>query len=535
MHRLFRFVRVATGVVEIVHRGTPWHCRYTHDYFRTQTHHIDVDATLKFWKNYLSELKATAGTRMQQEEDEKGRVLQATNQLRRLIDVAIRTQQSGGINPAFPKDSVQLVYDCWYTLDQPQERRAFLSVLTTYFGPDPPSISTAYELYSAAQAHAAASGDEAALDQIAEVRWQASAKKLHSACRPLWSHLLRPLSSLPRGIEMVMDMRAMALAAQRDGGAHRHAMKLLAVQLSESLSDWFSVGLLRTERITWAGSPGEMLEFVAGAEAVLQDKSIAGVKARCSAKGRRVYGLFHPLLPLRPLAVLNVALTRGPPESLQDILSHREAVSEEAADTAAFYSISSTQPGLAGIDIGNHLIKSAVTEIVTTLPSISKLVTLSPIPGFAGWLHSTLPSNSHPAKATLLDAITEADRTVLESVAGAPWEDALLKLIKNPKQYLQPAVCQPLQELLCKLCANYLLLQKRRSRALDPVANFHLRNGASVYRINFGADLSDAGLQRSFGMMVNYWYDVSNLDANNRRYTIDGHVAAHDQVVRMLQ
>lgn len=259
---------------------------------------------------------------------------------------------------------------------------------------------------------------------------------------------------------------------------------------------------------------------------------------------RRVFAWTHPSLPGEPLVALHVALCNDIASSINAILEHgvhNESLvgnKSKAPTVAVFYSISSMKPGLAGVDLGNNLIKRAAKELMFEIPSITSLATLSPIPGFAAWLNqelgrvpvqdsskgeSILLADEHRALESALGSFTSDGRALLrEALDGARWlqDTKLERAVKTP---------------LMRLCTHYLVNEKHRGRALDPVANFHLRNGAQIGRMNWRGDCSGGGLRQSHGIMVNYYYDLDKVDERNHRYTIEGQVDASEQVLVLLR
>ena len=215
---------------------------------------------------------------------------------------------------------------------------------------------------------------------------------------------------------------------------------------------------------------------------------------------RRCFAFFHPQLPDEPLIFVEVALTAAIPVSIQDILrTDRAPVEPGSATTAVFYSISNCQEGLRGIPFGGPLIKQVMDLLRRELPALKRAVTLSPLPGFARWLAA------QPEEAGLVAALGQQD-----------WHrDAALR--------------QPLTQA----AARYLLLAAGRDA--DPVARFHLGNGARVEQLDWLGDTSAKGLRQSHGMMVNYLYDPAHIDANCRDYAEQGTIAASKRVRQLAR
>jgi malonyl-CoA decarboxylase len=272
----------------------------------------------------------------------------------------------------------------------------------------------------------------------------------------------------------------------------------LEQDLRSLLASWFDIGFLELQRITWE-SPAALLEKLISYEAVHTIQSWADLKNRLEAD-RRCFAFFHPRMPHEPLIFVEVALVDGIAANVQKLLDeHAPLTDPGSADSAIFYSISNCQKGLAGISFGNFLIKRVADELKGELPKLRNFATLSPIPGFRKWL----------------------DRQ------GEDIEPRLAEILSNPEWHLDEALAKEAREPLSRLCAKYLLLEKdRRGRALDPVAHFHLSNGARVERLNWLGDTSPNGLRQSAGMMVNYLYKLADVEANHEAYTGEGRLAA---------
>ena len=219
------------------------------------------------------------------------------------------------------------------------------------------------------------------------------------------------------------------------------------------------------------------------------------------------FAFFHPALPDDPLVFVEVALTAGIPKAIGPLIDKtHEPTSENDLDTVAFYSISNCHPGLAGVSFGNFLIKQVVEEVGKRHPKTKRYVTLSPIPGFCQWLEK---------QQDRLDI----DLYELRSTARVEGVDA-------------PQVKQ--DEVLA-LCARYLVNERGpTNQAIDPVARFHLGNGASLHAIHWAADLSDNGLHQSAGLMVNYLYDLGSIEENHDAYFDQSEVAVSRLVAKHL-
>ncbi len=335
--------------------------------------------------------------------------------------------------------------------------------------------------------------------------------------------LLRQFNALPEGVKFLVDRRD-ELIALADGDA---AMRGLADDLRELLADWFDIGFLELKRISW-DSPAALLEKLIAYEAVHEIRGWTDLKNRLEAD-RRCFAFFHPRMPDEPLIFVEVALVNGMAGNIHALLDESAPLGDpHAADTAIFYSISNCQRGLNGISFGDFLIKRVVDALAAELPRLKVFATLSPVPGFRAWLSKELvrpdlllPTETKALAAAVGDGAAEPD--LLEVLDRAGWQ-------------ADSALAAALREPLLRLCAQYLVLEKGRSgRAADPVAHFHLTNGARVERLDWLGDTSEKGLQQSAGIMVNYLYRLDHIEANHEVYRGDGKVTASSTVRHLLR
>jgi malonyl-CoA decarboxylase len=278
----------------------------------------------------------------------------------------------------------------------------------------------------------------------------------------------------------------------RNGGTTR-----IDADLSHLLQSWFNRGFLSMQPINWS-SPASLLERVIRHEAVHDILDWNDLRNRLQPPDRRCFGFFHPAMPEEPLIFVEVALTQGVPDSIQAVLADgRAPLSEEEADTAVFYSISNCQPGLRGISFGHFLIKQVATDLKRDLPNLEIFVTLSPIPGLMDWLRTEEPG-----------------------LAGQACK----------------AVDVEVRDHLLELTARYFLEAKnRQGRPRDPVARFHLGNGARLERLNWMGDSSEKGLRQSAGMMVNYRYHLPAIEELHEAYANQGTIATGEPFQQMIQ
>ncbi|MBO0692856.1 MAG: malonyl-CoA decarboxylase [Acidimicrobiaceae bacterium] len=368
------------------------------------------------------------------------------------------------------------------------ERREFMMFLLHRLGPSRPALDVAIDRYRQ-------DGSEASLTQ------------LFQAAEPRRQALFRSINSAPGGTWTVLSMRADIL----DFLDECPELEPVEADLFHVLSSWFNRGFIALQRINWE-SPGAVLERLIAYEAVHEIRGWDDLRRRLEAD-RRCFGYFHPAIPAEPLIFIEVALTHGLAESIQAVLDApvRPLNSEPLVDTATFYSITSCQAGLRGIQLGSFLIQQVVHELSAELPSLRLFATLSPVPGFARWL----------GKARGRGLFTSAEK-------------ATLRLLDDPFWYESGSSRKELEPLLLRACAHYLVHVKRGVHPMDSVARFHLRNGARLERINWLADLSPKGFGESHGILVNYVYDESQVADNHEGYVHEGRVAHSDAVAGLL-
>lgn len=348
----------------------------------------------------------------------------------------------------------------WYASASPAHRRDLWLLMSERFVADPEQVKAAQQKYAAA----VGTPDEAA----AEVLYRRATVSPRR-------RLLQRFSAHPDGIPFLVNLRAeMQPQLKTD-----KRLLALDVEMEYMFSTWFDVGFLELRRISW-DSPASLVEKLIKYEAVHDIRSWGDVKNRLDSD-RRCYGFFHPRLPGEPLIFVEVALINEIAPSITPLLDEAAAPADlDRATTAIFYSISNTQAGLRGVSFGDSLIKRVVECLHEEFPRLKTFATLSPIPGLRAWLGKHAP-------AELLQA----------------WEAAPDLAEKSP-----PRVA------LKQWAARYLAQELQDGKPLDAVARFHLGNGARVERLNWAADPSPKGLKQSYGLMVNYLYDLKKLDRN---------------------
>ena len=347
---------------------------------------------------------------------------------------------------------------------------------------------------------------------------------LRAALQPPRMKLLTQFNALPEGVKFLVDMRADLLPLVQGDPE----LKALDADLRELLVSWFDVGFLDLRQITW-DSPASLLEKLIAYEAVHEIRSWDDLRNRLQSD-RRLYALFHPRMPDEPLAFVEVALVRGLSGSIQRVLDERETgAAPEDQDTAIFYSISNTQKGLQGVSFGEYLIKRVVALLGRELPQLKTFATLSPVPGFARWLKTA-------GFEQLAPAFNDEEQSSLERWAGrSNLAEAVVRLAKETGWRDDEALLARLKGPLTRLCARYLLETRADGRPIDPVARFHLKNGARLERVNWLADASANGLKQSLGLMVNYRYIREDIERNHEAYMEKGRIALGSDVKALLK
>lgn len=350
----------------------------------------------------------------------------------------------------------------------------------------------------------------AAADNYRKLRDDVSLEQLAATVQAPRRRLLSRMNMASGGTETLVALRADLL--KRLPG-HPEWIPL-EHDLESLLGMWFNRGFLTLQRISWQ-TPAHILEKLIHYEAVHAMSGWDDLRRRL-AEDRRCFAFFHPALTDEPLIFVEVALVKGLAGNVQRLLEPSETHHPgDQPDTAIFYSINNCQAGLKGISFGNFLIKQVVMELQRELPQLKQFATLSPAPGFRHWLTS---------------ALAESDSHI---VSGE--ERKLLALLESPRWQDDPQACDQLRPVLLRLCAQYLLNAKRGHYPLDPVARFHLGNGAALARINWQGDVSPKGLAQSAGILVNYRYDQNRVEEQHEAYINDGIVAASSEVTHLLK
>ena len=353
-------------------------------------------------------------------------------------------------------------------------------------------------------------------------------EELKIALQPTWRVLLGRFTTLPDGVKFLVDMRTEMLSLVKT----YPEIKILSNDLRSMLSAWFDIGLLELVQINW-GSPASLLEKLIAYESVHAIRSWSDLKNRLGPD-RRCFGFFHPNMPHEPLIFVQVALVEGISNNIDDLLDESKSNNNSIkADTAVFYSISNAQRGLDGISFGNFLIKTVVEKLSVETPNLKTFATLSPMPGFADWLNEQIEFSQD-------DLLKQSEKKSLakytsHNTSADILKDLIPKLnLKEKEQKKQ--LFKELEAPLTRLAAEYICIARnKRGRAMDPVAHFHLSNGASVYRLNWAADTSLKGMAQSFGLMVNYEYKLKEIQNNSSAYEAEQKVAASGLIKNILK
>jgi len=374
-----------------------------------------------------------------------------------------------------------------------EDRLAFLQALANRFGPDRQRI-------------------ERAIDALRHDQGSEALERLHAAAEPRRQELIRRLNLAPGGTAALVQMREELLAHL----SKHPELKCVDADFTHLFSSWFNRGFLVLRPIDWT-TPANILEKIIRYEAVHAIQNWDDLRNRLQPDDRRCYGFFHPQLVDEPLIFVEVALTREIPDAIGPLLDlSRSPIAAAEATTAVFYSISNTQKGLGGVSFGNFLIKQVVENLKRELPNLKTFVTLSPVPGFARWLDRERKTED----SRLLDIAAKESLSILD----------------EPGWSTDPEKAETVREAFLSAAAFYFLEAKdAKGRPIDPVARFHLGNGARLERLNLLGDVSANGLKQSHGLMVNYLYALDEIEKNHEAFAEKGQVAASPMVRKALR
>ena len=391
----------------------------------------------------------------------------------------------------------------WYATATPAQRRDCWLLMSEQFAPDPKKVEAARRQYDEAQNTA----DEGA----AEIGLR---RALVSPRTRLLQRFAVSSGGMPFLVQLRLDLLPHLKTEKR--------LLALDAELENLFATWFDVAFLELRRISW-DSPASLIEKLIKYEAVHDIRDWNDVKNRLDSD-RRCYGFFHPQLINEPLIFVEVALLHELPQAILPLLDESAAAEDlTKATTAIFYSISNTQPGLRGVSFGDSLIKRVVETLKAEFPRLKTFATLSPIPGLRTWLSKNA--------GAILEKLDTKARIALEQSVGtkaitapgllAAFDESLALDSKAP-------VCH----LLMQSAAHYLTSAMVDGKPADPVARFHLGNGARIERLNWAGDGSAKGIKQSFGLMVNYVYDLNRLD-KYRTGLAKGNIAASRDIMAL--
>ena len=372
-------------------------------------------------------------------------------------------------------------------------RIAFFEALAQRFGTDPARMEEAINAWRANPS-------------------DANAAEVHVASEPRRQELFRRLNLAPGGTAALVRMREQLM----DSLDLREDLRAVDDDFVHLFSSWFNRGFLVLRRIDWS-TPAIVLEKIIRYEAVHEIHDWEDLRRRIDPPDRRCFAFFHPALVDEPLIFVEVALTRDIPAAIAPILGKdREVAETEKARTATFYSISNCQRGLTGVSFGSFLIKQVVEEVGREVPKLSTFVTLSPVTSFAAWL--------------------KRERAEEKSAALTEAEKAALVTLDQPGWWTNEEAAAQVQDTVMRAAAYYFLRARNgRGAPIDPVARFHLGNGARLERINWLADTSERAMAQACGLMVNYLYELDDIEKNHEAYAEGRTVVAAGAVQRLLR
>jgi malonyl-CoA decarboxylase len=378
----------------------------------------------------------------------------------------------------------------------------FFGILAREFGVERAEVDRAIADYQAAE--------EEPVKLVAE-------RQLRRALVTPGMRLLTKFNALPEGLRFLIVMRADLLGLRGDDPA----LDALDRDFRHLLATWLDIGFLTRQRLTWE-SPASLLEKIIEYEAVHEVRSWSDLRHRLDGD-RRCYAFFHPSLPREPLIFVQVALVEGLEGRIEPLLDERRSPLDPAeAETAIFYSITSTLDGLRGISFGNFLIKQVVDDLARDQPNLKQFATLSPMPGFLGWLAA------QPEEAIL-------GKGARAALAGAPGDGGAAKALAHGGWMADQEMARALQEPLTRAAAHYLIARTETGQPIDPVARFHLGNGARIERLNWAADTSRLRIEQSAGVMVNYLYPRPEIEANHEAFASRRVITVSSQIADLLK
>ena len=381
-----------------------------------------------------------------------------------------------------------------------EQQLGFFDHLARDFSPEPKAV------LDGAKAYAANPGAETLM-------------RLMALAEPARQELFRRINRAPGGTAALLRLRRALRGRLRE----QPQLKVVEADLFHLLSSWFNPGFLQMRKVDW-NSPARLLEQVIRHEAVHEVDGWDDLRRRLEPD-RRLFAFFHPQLPDQPLIFVEVALLPEMPAAIAPLIDKSaQPLPPDQFKVAAFYSISNCEPGLRGVSLGNFLIKRVAEQLQRELPQLRRFCTLSPIPGFAAWLAAgpavdALPGLKRGAGAELLAAQARLLAACGGDLARLQQADGLDAIGKDG------------EAALLALCSAYLVYVSPTPEG-DPVARFHLDNGARLERLNPRGNLSRKGLKQAHGLMVNYLYDLNRIEASHEKF-VQGEVA-HSRAMASL-
>lgn len=349
---------------------------------------------------------------------------------------------------------------------------------------------------------------EKKIAQYLQEKNEQSLNALGSAVEGNRQELIRRLNMAPNGTPFLVSMREDLIKFL----PINPELKNLDEDIRHLFKSWFNPGFLRLEKITW-DSKAAVLEKIMKYEKVHKIKDMNDLKRRLQQEDRRFFAYFHPVLKDEPLIFVEVAFTKGVGNSIQEIIKPKTD-EKSNYDTATFYSINNCQNGLMRVTLGNFLIKRVVFEIQEENPKIKNFGTLSPLPGFADWF---LSLSSEKLKDILKD-----------------YEISKLDFLRSPSLKIgEPKILEE-KAAIKKLVAHYLINEKINNKPLNPVSRFHLGNGASISNIILNGNITDYGYKESFGIMVNYSYQLDKLERIHEDFITKGIISYSDKIKKYV-
>mgnify|MGYP001215070142 FL=1 len=380
------------------------------------------------------------------------------------------------------------ITDLYHTLS-PDNKLLFFKKINEKFKPDHNKVNSAIETYKREQ------NDK-------------NLFKLFVISEGQRRELFRRMNMSPNGISTIVSLREDLLQILNDN----KDLKPLDNDLRELFKSWFNPGFLKLTKITW-DTKAAVLEKIIKYERVHKIKDMNELKRRLG-EDRRFFSYFHPALDDEPIIFVQVALTNGLGKSIQEIMKPTTG-NEKKYNTATFYSISNCQEGLTRVTLGNFLIKRVVYEIQEELPNIKNFGTLSPIPGFRDWF-------------------TTLDEGVIQNILGKiPY--STVSFLRSSSLKVGDGRIVSNKKAIIKLVAHYLMNEKnKKDLPINDVCRFHLGNGAIIEDIVINANVSEVGFNRSFGVMVNYLYELKNIEKNHEDYVNNKNIIISDKLKKLI-